>query len=72
MKDIDEVKELAKAVYQKYYEAPKGFYSSQEVKYMGTTVKSLAEMAPLRNHSFLMGSYICKCVYKVTKQVRVT
>jgi hypothetical protein len=59
--DPKELDNLAKNVYRKLHGSPpSSYWSCQEVRYMGTTYKSLKGIKPFEQHGYEMGSYTCK------------
>ena len=59
--DLKELDNLAKSVYQQLHgPPPKGYWSCQKARYVGTTYKSLTGVKPFMSDTFQMGSYTCK------------
>ena len=71
--DLKELDNLAKSVYQQLRgPPPKGYWSGQEVRYVGTTHKSLKGIKPFEQHTFEMGTYSCKRRAYNTVDVKVS
>lgn len=70
--DPKELENLAKSVYQQLHGPPQGYWSCQEVRYVGTTYKSLKGVKPFMSDTFQMGSYTCKRRLYNTVNVKVS
>lgn len=70
--DPKELDSLARDAWRKQYGyTPKGFWGCQEVRYVGTTHKSLEGVRPFEDHTYEMGSYTCKRHSCLTVSVKI-